>query len=308
MSSQALPFILLQGFLWGTSLLASRYGVGQFHPLVFTGLRQLLASAAYLLVYVISGRRRRLPRDARLWRYAALLGVIGTAVPMTCIVSSMQYQSATVTSILLTAGPVITILMAHFALSDEALNRSKALGAAVALGGALLLAARGESGLAEVRRADPLGYALVFLAMLFAGAASIYARRFMREMDTLDVASVRMFSAATLVIPLGVLSVGIDLRSVGAEGYLALAYAGVIGTFVAMGLSFYIIQRFGATAQATALYVTPVVTGLGGVLLLDEQITAGMAAGMGLVIVGVALIRQKATDSALTTEEGADSA
>jgi drug/metabolite transporter (DMT)-like permease len=307
-SSQALPFILLQGFLWGTSLLASRYGVGQFHPIVFVGLRQLLASMAYLLVYMISGGRRRLPRDARLWRYAAVLGIIGTAVPMVCIVSSMQYQSATVTSILLTAGPVITIVMAHFTLSDETLSRAKGLGVAIALGGALLLAARGESGLAEVGRADPLGYALVFLAMLFAGAASIYARRFLREMDTLDVASVRMFSAATLVMPLGALSADIDLRTADTQGYLALAYAAVIGTFVAMGLSLYIIQRFGATAQSTALYVTPVVTGLGGVLFLDEQITAGMAAGMGLVAVGIALIRQKATDSALIAEKEADSA
>lgn len=307
MSSQALPFILLQGFLWGTSLLASRYGVGQFHPTVFAGLRQLLASVAYLLVYLISGGRRRLPRDAHLWRYAALLGVIGTAVPMTCIISSMQYQSATVTAILLTAGPVITIVMAHFTLSDETLNRRKGLGAVIALGGALLLAARGESGLAEVGRANPLGYALVGLAMLFAGAASVYARRFMREMDTLDVASVRMFSAATLVMPLAALSAGIDLQAVDVQGYLVLAYSSVIGTFVAMGLSFYIVQRFGATAQATALYVTPVVTGLGGVLFLDEQITAGMAAGMALVAVGLALIRQKGGDTAPTEEAATDS-
>ncbi len=299
MTSQALPFVLLQGLLWGTSLLASRYGVGQFHPIVFAGLRQLLASLAYLLVYLVSGGRRHLPRDVRLWRHAALLGTIGTAVPMTCITSSMQYQSAAVTSILLTAGPVITILMAHFALSDETLNRRKGLGAAVALGGALLLAARGESGLAEVERANPLGYALVFLAMLFAGAASIYARRFMRELDTLDVASVRMFSAATLVVPLAALSAGIDLQGVDTQGYLALAYAAVIGTFLAMGLSFYLVQRFGATAQATALYVTPVVTGLGGALFLDEQITAGMVAGLGLVIVGLALIRQKGDGATL---------
>jgi drug/metabolite transporter (DMT)-like permease len=306
-TSQALPFILLQGFLWGTSLLASRYGVGQFHPTVFAGLRQLLASGAYLLVYLVSGGRRHLPRDVRLWRHAAVLGTIGTAAPMTCIISSMQYQSATVTSILLTAGPVITIVMAHFTLSDETLNRRKGLGAMIALGGACLLAARGESGLAEVGRADPLGYALVFLGMLFAGAASIYARRFMREMNTLDVASVRMFSAATLVLPLAVLSAGIDLQAVDTQGYLALAYAAVIGTFVAMGLSFYIVQRFGATAQATALYVTPVVTGLGGVLLLDEQITAGMAAGLGLVAVGLALIRQKGGDAAPAADNEADS-
>ena len=73
-----------------------------------------------------------------------------------------------------------------------------------------------------------------------------------------------------------------------------------------MGLSFYIVQRFGATAQATSLYVTPVVAGLGGVLFLDEQITAGMVAGLGLVAVGLALIQQGGGNSPSTAEEETD--
>ncbi len=56
MSIQALPYILLLGFFWGTSLVASRFGVGQFHPTIFAGLRMLLASLAYFLVYLVRGR------------------------------------------------------------------------------------------------------------------------------------------------------------------------------------------------------------------------------------------------------------
>jgi drug/metabolite transporter (DMT)-like permease len=115
----------------------------------------------------------------------------------------------------------------------------------------------------------------------------------MQELDTFDVASVRMFTAATAVMPLSALSVGIDLQQVDSQGFLALAYAALVGTFLAMGLSFYIVQRFGATASAMALYVIPIVSGVGGVLILDERITAGMAAGMGFIAVGIALINQK---------------
>ncbi len=293
MSIQALPYTVLLGVLYGTSLIASRFGMEQFHPSVYVGLRMSLASLAYLLVYLLDRRRRKLPREPILWRRAALLGVFGSAIPMTSIVSSMQFQSAGVTSIWLTTGPIFTVLMAHFFLDDEALTTRKSVGVAVALAGALLLAVRGESGLADVDKANPLGYGLVLLGMVCNSGMNIYARKFMRDLDAFDVASVRMFAAALTVMPLSALFVGINLGGVNVQGYISLGYASLIGTFLATGLAFYLIKRFGSTATAMALYVTPIVGGLGGVLLLNEHISAGMVAGMGFITVGIALIKQK---------------
>ena len=290
MNNQALPFILLLGLSWGTSIVATRFGVGQFDATVYAALRMLLASLAYVLVYLLSGRKRRFPRDPSLWRHAALLGVVGTAIPMLSMISAIQYQSATVTSILLTLGPVITVFLAHFFLPDEQLTLRKGAGAAIALAGALLLAIRGESGLAGAGSANLLGYGLVILAMLSGNSASIYIRRRMRDLDTYDVASVRMFVATVVVMPLASILVGFDLERVDTQGSIALVYAALVGTFLAQGLSFYVVQRFGATSGATALYVTPVTAGLGGVLLLGEQITVGMLAGMALIAVGIAFI------------------
>ena len=290
MNNQALPFILLLGLSWGTSIVATRFGVGQFDATVYAALRMLLASLAYVMVYLLSGRKRRFPRDPSLWRHAALLGVVGTAIPMLSMISAIQYQSATVTSILLTLGPVITVFLAHFFLPDEQLTLRKGAGAAIALAGALLLAIRGESGLAGAGSANLLGYGLVILAMLSGNSASIYIRRRMRDLDTYDVASVRMFVATVVVMPLASILVGFDLERVDTQGSIALVYAALVGTFLAQGLSFYVVQRFGATSGATALYVTPVTAGLGGVLLLGEQITVGMLAGMALIAVGIAFI------------------
>jgi drug/metabolite transporter (DMT)-like permease len=61
-----------------------------------------------------------------------------------------------------------------------------------------------------------------------------------------------------------------------------------------MMLAFHNIQRFGATASAVTAYVIPIVATLGGVLLLGETITKGMALGMGLIVGGVAIINQRA--------------
>ena len=292
MSPQALPYITLLGILFGSTLIVSRFSVSQFNPLTYIGLRLCLAGFCHVLIYTLS-KTRAWPQDRRLWKHAALLGVFATAIPMTAIVSSLQFQSSGVTSVLLTTGPALTVLMAHFLLPDESLTWRKSLGVLLALAGALLLAVRGESGLPDIERANPLGYILVVGAMVSASASTIYARKYMRDLDTVDVASVRMWVAALAIMPLSLLLVGFDLSQVTSQGYAALFYAALIGTFSGMMLAFYNIQRFGATASAVTAYVIPIVAMIGGVLLLGETVTSGMIAGMALIIAGVALINQR---------------
>jgi drug/metabolite transporter (DMT)-like permease len=216
---------------------------------------------------------------------------------MTAIVSSLQYQSSGITGVLITTSPAITVLMAHFLLPDEPLTRQKALGVATALAGALFLALLGESGLPDVSRADPIGYILVVAAMIFGSSATIYARRYMRSYDAIDVNSVRLLSAAVVIMPLSLVLVGFDLSGVDRQGYAALVYAAIVGTFFGLMLAFYNIQRFGATASAMAAYIIPIVATIGGVVLLGETITTGMLFGMVLILAGVALINRSPRES-----------
>ena len=171
--------------------------------------------------------------------------------------------------------------MAHYALHDEPLNRRKAFGILLALSGAVLLVLLGESGLADVSRANPIGYGLVFLAMISGSASTIYARKYMSEMDSFDVSSVRMFTAALVVLPLSLIVAGFDLSAVGAQGYFALGYATLTGTFAGSLIGFVVIKRFGATVSAMVAYVIPIVASVGGMLLLDERITPGMLGEWG---------------------------
>ena len=247
-----------------------------------------LASLGYSAFYLLG--RRRWPREKRLWGHATVLGVFGTAAPMLGIVGSLQYQSSGVTAILITLGPALTVLMAHVFLPDETLTRRKTLGVLLAFGGGLLLAIRGETGLPGVGQASPIGYGLVIGAMVCGSGVTIYARRFMQNLDEFDVASVRMFSATVVVLPATVLALGLDLSRVDVAGVLVLGYAAFAGTFLTMLLSFVVVRRFGATASAMVSYVVPVFSSLGGMLLLDERITLTMIVGMVLIGLGLSRI------------------
>ncbi len=290
MDKKALPYTLVLGALFGTSLIASRYLVGQLAVLTFVGLRLSLAGLGYVAFYLLRIGGRRWPTGRLLWRNGALLGVFDTAVPMICILTSLQFQSAGVTSILISVGPAITVLMAHFFLADERLDLSKIIGVGLALAGAVLLGLLGESGLRGVERFNPLGYLLVLVAIVSLSAATIYSRKYMIGYDTSDVASIRMWVAALVVMPLSLLMAGFDLGRVTLTGYVAIGYASFAGAFVAFWLAFYIVRRFGATAAAMTLYIVPVVGTLGGALVLGEEITPGMLGGMALIVCGIAIL------------------
>ncbi len=292
MTAQALPYISFLGFLFGSTLVASRFSVGQFQPTTYIGLRLTMAGLGHIAFYTLVSRRYRWPTDRRLWLRASILGVLGTAVPMTSIVTALQYLSSGLAAIFITTSPAITVLLAHFFLSDEALNRRKVFGVALALTGTIVLASSGESGLADVGKANPLGYILMLLAMTMGGASSVYIRKYLSDYNAFDVASIRMVVAAVVVMPLSALIIGFDLHSVTPSGYMALLYAALVGTFAGLLLAVYNVKRFGATAAAMTGYIVPIFAGLGGVLLLDEQITAVMLVGVVLIVSGIVIINR----------------
>ena len=146
-------------------------------------------------------------------------------------------------------------------------------------------------------RASPVGYLLVLFAMLCASSMTVYARKYMSQLDAFDVASIRMFVAASVVMPLSLLLVGFDLQKVTSQGYTALVYAALVGTFSGMMLAFYIIKRFGATASAMTAYIIPIVAGTGGVIFLHETFTPFMIFGMMLILIGIYIINRQGNGS-----------
>ncbi len=297
MPTQAIPYIIILGFMFGSSLLVSRFGLSQFDALTYVGIRITLTSFLFLMIFIFS-KKRKFPKGRKLWKQGAFLGVMGTAIPMSLINLSMLYQSSGITALLLTMGPAITVVLAAWFLDDEPLTKRKIFGVVLALSGALLLILLGETGLPDVAQANPLGYIFVIIAMIAGSIGTVYTRKHMKEQDPIEVTGIRMFFATLIILPLSFLSVGFDLSRVTVTGYAALGWATIVGTFLAFLLSFYNTKKFGATASAMAAYVVTIVGSLGGVLLLGETFTPGMFVGMVLIVGGIAVINKRRRQTA----------
>jgi len=288
----ALPFILATGFFFGSSLIATRFGLAQFDAASYTGLRLIFASAGFLAIYAVDRRRHPWPIDKRIWRHSLTLGVIGIIVPVFGSILALQYLSSGVVAMFITVGPAITVVLAHFLLEGESLTSGKAIGVMLALSGALLLAIRGETGLNIGEVADPAGYLLMTATLLGVSLSTIYMRKYMGGFNSFDVSSAQLLMATTLSLPLILIITGISIAGADWRGFSVLFYSAIIGTLfgvIAYNLS---VHRFGATTAAMTQYVVPAVAGIGGVLLLGERITLVMLIGIVLIVGGITIIRR----------------
>lgn len=291
-NNKGLPYVLLLSLFFGTSLVSSRFGLREFPSLTFVGLRMLISWVAFLLTFALTNRYSW-PTERPIWRHGIVLGIIGTAIPMTAFITSLNYLSSGVSAIIGTIGPAVTIVLAHFLLQDERLTWRKSIGVMLALGGALLLTLMGETGLNTTEAVNPLGYILVFTATLSSSFGTVYARKHVRDLSAFQITSVRALTTMVITLPLAYFTIGIDFTGVTSVGLTSLFYSALISSFAGFILALYIISQFGVATSIMTNYMVPIVASVGGALLLDEQITGGMVVGMTIILIGISIINSK---------------
>lgn len=288
MNLKAIPYIVIAGFCFGSSFVASRFGIGQFTPLNYVGLRLTIAGIGYFCIYLFS--KKTWPTGRSLWHHGLILGLIGTAVPVSCFTFTLLYLSSGLAAIIAAAGPALTIFLASFFLADEHLTLAKVGGIFLALGGAALLVILGETGLPDVSSGNLTGYLLIFVALLCISFSTIYIRKFTQDENPLDVTSIQVFIGASVLLPLSLIIDGFPVAMVNWQGVSALFYSALVGTLGAFLIYFYSAQKFGATAAAVTNFITPAVSAIAGVIVLGETITGGMILGILIIVVGIGLI------------------
>jgi drug/metabolite transporter (DMT)-like permease len=125
---------------WGSSFLWIKIAVQEIGPFTLVALRLLFGILGLLIVVAI--RKPEWPKDPKIWRVLAVLGMINTAIPFTLISWGEVYIDSSVASILNSSVPLFTVLIAHFFLDDDKLTWTKGLGLPIGFIGVVLLVGR----------------------------------------------------------------------------------------------------------------------------------------------------------------------
>lgn len=262
--------------LAGSNIVAVRFSNRELDPFWGAGIR-FLGASLILWALVVAGRHP-LPRGRALGG-AFVYGILSFLVAYAFFYWGSQEVPAGLGGTIMAAVPLLTVLLAA-GHRLERLRPRGVLGAVVALAGIAVMSSGALSG--DVSLVSVL--AVVVAAA--AAAESGIVLKLLPSAHPVMTNAIGMSVGAVLLLTLSLItgeSWGLpESPSVwGAVTYLAIA-----SPFLFM-LVIYVIQRWTATGASYQFVLFPIVSVIGGAVLLNEEVTFSLLLGAPLVLAGV---------------------
>jgi drug/metabolite transporter (DMT)-like permease len=270
---------------WGGTYPAIRVMVETAPPLISTGVRFL--TAGVILGAWLTARdgsaRVAVPRREALG--AALVGTVILG-DIGLLALAEQEVPAGLAALIIASVPlwVVLLRLAH----GERPARATLAAVAVGLGGVALLVTPAGSG------GPPVGWLLLLVAAAAIEAAGqFWSPRAPLPADALVSTALQLLAAGLVLCVAGAAAGELaDLRPerFSTDSLLAFAYLVGPGSLVAYAAFVWLLANVPISTVSTYAYVNPIVAVVLGWALLEEEITAAMAAGAVAVLASVALI------------------
>ena len=270
--------------IWGSSFVVTKLVLDEAGPFTVTVLRFGLGLLVLLPFAYRRGFRFRLALEPTF----VLFGLTGVSLVYGLQTLALVFTSAANTALISAGVPVVAALLARVFLK-EAIPPARLFGIGLSVLGVGLVSGTTPSG------ADSgsvlLGNALMVGAVVAYGAYAVQGRALRSgERYPAVVATTASFAAGLLfLLPLAAGEVILfDAPELGAQGWLVVAYLGVVASALPIFLWNYALRHVPASAAALYINLVPVV-GLLSALLFGERVGVVQLVGGALAVAGMLL-------------------
>jgi len=279
--------------LWAGSAIAAKVAIGdgaapageKMGPLLLACVR-FAVGGLLLLVYQWARRELRPVARADAGRLVSL-GALGIALTYAVFYGGMRYTTATETTFLVAAEPILIALLAR-TLLGERLAAAQAAGLTVGLLGVYVIVFRGLVPRAE---GSVVANAVVTVALVFESYSSIVGKELTRRYAGLTVASYGMLIGAAFLAPWAVWETWI--RGAWTPGWpevWAVAYLTVVCSCLCYGIWYSLLKGHSVSSMAGFLFIQPMLGPVYGYVLLGERVSLWTVAGAAAIVGGVWLV------------------
>ncbi|MDO6417515.1 DMT family transporter [Amphritea sp. 2_MG-2023] len=282
---------LLLGFLvitWGTSFMVTSIALqGGLSALAITIAR--IGLGAIVIVLFAYSRGLRLPRDAKSWGSFMLLGLFGSALPFILITWGQRSVTSASTGVLMSVMPFVTMLIAHYFVAGEQLNRYKLLGFLVAFSCVTILLNPFGAG-----SIDLLG-ALAILAAASCYAINTVLIRLLPTFNPLIGGAGMMICASVLVLPFVIYNGQSIIHEIlllaTPSAIFSLLWLGLMPAGIASIVYFIVVNRAGPSFLSNCNFLIPVVAYFAGTLILGDTVPPSSLFALIGILTGIVLTR-----------------
>ena len=273
--------------IWAANNIITKITYTEMKPETFMSLRFIIASALFLLVLFWKEPGFNVRRGD--WGWIVLLGIVGTSVLQPLYLKGLSLTTASNTSLIMTFAPAIVALLNRW-FYGEVFNRRGWLGVGLAFLGVFLIIQNGQGfrlGGATIN-GDVLELAGAFFWALYTVLVTLLVRRYSPLLITALSTAIGTLPLLALGGP-GALSQ--DWEKVTIIGWGGVVFSAAIGVVLAYLIWNISVSKIGGARTAIYQNMSPVMTVIGGALILGEGITLPKVIGAVMILGGVYIVR-----------------
>ena len=278
--------LLVANVVYATSYVVTRIVLDDVPPTLLALLRLVVGAAVLVPLGRRSASHSAVPPEGDRAR-VFWMGALGFAAAFALSHWGIARSSATNAALLIVVEPLTLVVLGPLLLGER-LTRREALGAAVAVAGAVLVVLNGVPGVTLDIFPRWRGDALLVLAGMAYASYSLFGRTVLTDSNATAITARSIVWGALVMAPLAAVEWAGGARP-------ALTTAAVVGTlYLALVITAgaylvwnWALARVEAARAAPFLTVQPVVGALLGVLVLGEPVTRFTAIGGALVVLGL---------------------
>ena len=285
-----LTIFLILCLIWGTSWLGIKVTLEGLPPFIGSGLRFSVALCALGIILLFKRISPRITR--RQFLFLAGSGFLAYVMDYGLIYWGEQYLSAGVTAIFFATFPIFTTVFSNFLFRNESFNWTKFTGVFIGFFGVVivfydqLIITQFDSLVIMASIANIMGAACASLSTLI-------VKKYLDGVSPVVVTMYQMLVSVPFLFLIAALAdtnhaIQLTPRVVG-----AVLYLGIFASAFAFILYYYLLRKIGAVSLSLIIYITPIVTLIGDVLLFKETIALRSVIGLCVIFLGVMFTQRR---------------
>lgn len=272
--------------LWGTTYLFIRIGVETIPPMLFAGLRWIIAGSILITILKLSGKQ--LPKKSDMI-HIAIIGIALLGFGNGLVVVGEQWIESGLAALLITTTPFWMVGTESFLPKGPKLNWMVITGLIIGSLGVGLIFGGNLKYIFETKYL--IGVLCVLGAVVSWSSGSVYSKYKKVSVHPLMSASVQMLIAGSLQVLLGTILGEFSALHFTQSGVLSLAYLVVFGSIFGYGSFIYAIEHLPLSLVSTYAYVNPIIALFLGWIFLNEQLNIFILLASIVIIAGVVLVK-----------------
>ena len=282
MSRRNWLLFFLVGFLWGIPYLLIRVAVRDFSPATVVFFRVVIGAA---ILVPISIYQKSFTSAVRGFKYVLIYAVAEIMGPWFLITKAETNLSSGLAALLIATVPIWSTIFASLVGDRTVWHHKRLIGLVIGFVGVIALVGiesfSGQSALWSIL--------FVLLAAVGYGYAINMITQKLPHVSGIAINALAMAMATVVYAPLARWP---DVH-VSTNSLLAAIALGVLPTALAFVLFFKVMNEIGPARASLVTYLNTACAVLLGVLILQEPLTAGIAIGLPLVLIGSFLASRK---------------